>query len=668
MNFVLFCFYCFLVSGASNTSRKTNRKKANSPSKSSDTASAAVDTLSSYEKFQALVQKAIDRELHTDFSSPNLKCERLTETEKKIYETYIAYPGRFQWSYTLQMCCQQNALFGSVKLSVQELLPIGLSRILKAEGVNINKLLENDRVKADWSRLPDNVALVYSGILKKKVILEKANFLPSLMWLFFSYYDSFPNSRTIMSEVCPEEVLIRQRKVQKKARVPSNTLKRKTLKKVDGDEEDINEAKSSYELVDHPVSAASVPENMVDQKALTRLSRKNKSKVIKGINVDQKFKDLVQEAINKKLPERFLTAPEFTKDEKMEKLIFNINENCSQANYPWSDTFREVCLELQIFSTKPINVGRLILIGLSRILKAEGVDISDLFKAQPANVDWTREVKNVETVYSAIMGTKVNIEKDNMLPSLTWLFVRYHQEYSEKRDILLTVCSEENRLPHKKRSKRKRQEKDNSETEWEEDIGKAEVGDKEPAAKRKKTNRTSGTNHQIVHEPFPQFVHGYTNNSSFISYQAQNEEQIQHNSDDKEVEGAQHSEYNMDEVPTDAMNYDSYFQLPSIVIPKATYPPNYDYDNNYGPQFNGVPSYSASSITNIINPSSTLTFATAPQYPLVHMPIPVVPSQYALRSNSQQPNFAMPPYSDLYYSASSNAYASSNYDQPQQHQ
>ena len=44
------------------------------------------------------------------------------------------------------------------------------------------------------------------------------------------------------------------------------------------------------------------------------------------------------------------------------------------------------------------------------------------------------------------------LNKDNFLPSLTWLFVKYHYEYPEKRSILTTPCSEEDRIPRERES------------------------------------------------------------------------------------------------------------------------------------------------------------------------------------------------------------------------
>ena len=240
----------------------------------------------------------------------------------------------------------------------------------------------------------------------------------------------------------------------------------------------------------------------------------------------QKFIDLVQEALDKDLPKLFCNEPSFSVKEKKERYIYKIFEKCPDVS-TWSHVFRKVCMDRSIFGDELNKVKEFIPVGLSRILKAEGVDISDLFEFQHAIEDWTRSPKNVSIVYSGIIRSQVNLEKDNLLPSLTWLFVRYRQAYPKKRSILLTPCSEEKQFLIKRQKpnqlKRKRQKKDFSETEEESSNSETEVAELEPIAKRQKVDDNSPANQQenIILSTMPtlipnnnlQFAHGYSNNT-----------------------------------------------------------------------------------------------------------------------------------------------------------
>ena len=111
------------------------------------------------------------------------------------------------------------------------------------------------------------------------------------------------------------------------------------------------------------------------------------------------------------------------------------------------------------------------------------------------------------------MGVNAILKRDNLLPSLTWLFVRYHQAYPENQSILLTPCPEEYQILSKKgksnQLKRKRPEEAFSETEEEESNSETEVAGEERAAKRQKLVTSSATNQQET----PLFPPGYSNNT-----------------------------------------------------------------------------------------------------------------------------------------------------------
>ena len=208
-------------------------------------------------------------------------------------------------------------------------------------------------------------------------------------------------------------------------------------------------------------------------------------------NFEGKFINLVKEALGKELPKLFSNESNFSMDEEeqiMERYIHSVYEKYFN-DLKWSYTLRKICMDLKIFGEELSQVNQFIPIGLSRILKAEGVDINQLFKNKPAINDWTRKVDNVAQVYSKILGRKVVLNKDNFLPSLAWLFVKYHYEYPGKRSILTTPCSEEDRIPRERDSN---EIKGMSVTADEEHSSDAEVvATSEPAAKRTKYDEPS---------------------------------------------------------------------------------------------------------------------------------------------------------------------------------
>ena len=115
-----------------------------------------------------------------------------------------------------------------------------------------------------------------------------------------------------------------------------------------------------------------------------------------SLKFEPKFLDLVRESFDKDLPKLFKNKPNFS--DKMERYIYDIYKNIFDKKKKWSFILRRVCVDRNIFGEKLNHVTEFIPIGLSRILKAERVDINKLFKSKPAAHLWTREVDNVAQV------------------------------------------------------------------------------------------------------------------------------------------------------------------------------------------------------------------------------------------------------------------------------
>lgn len=155
-------------------------------------------------------------------------------------------------------------------------------------------------------------------------------------------------------------------------------------------------------------------------------------------------------AIDSKLHEAF-SAPNFSHRAQtpLVQFIQQVRVKYDTTADPWSLTFQWICSK-KIFETSK-SVCDFILLGLARIFKAEGIDINDVFPDGLAMSDEERTT-SVSLVYSTILGGNVELDKDNVMPSLTWLFLNYEEMLAHDgiKRALLKKCPEELQFLQKK--------------------------------------------------------------------------------------------------------------------------------------------------------------------------------------------------------------------------
>ena len=147
------------------------------------------------------------------------------------------------WGRVLIAFCQK--IFGPNSFTIEQLIPVALSRILKAEGSNVSSMLPAP--DAGWYKKSTNISQILSNILNisKKVEVKKK--LPCLLWLILRYHEKFSDKRKALLNECEEEQIWKG-DLKEKEPQPSATLKRKIVEILDIEEEDERRRKIDSEF------------------------------------------------------------------------------------------------------------------------------------------------------------------------------------------------------------------------------------------------------------------------------------------------------------------------------------------------------------------------------------------------------------------------------------
>ena len=148
MNFpyLLSCFCgCFLVGVSCASNDKLLKPTYVSPIPVLTTEVQSRNGFNFRQEFRDLVQEAISKDLHKLFSAPSEKRSKMLPLERYIFKEFEGrLKGPAQWSYILRNSCNGKLIFGMQFTKVDEVIIIGIKRILKAEGVNFDKLFPVD--------------------------------------------------------------------------------------------------------------------------------------------------------------------------------------------------------------------------------------------------------------------------------------------------------------------------------------------------------------------------------------------------------------------------------------------------------------------------------------------------------------------------------------------
>ena len=211
-------------------------------------------------EFKKLVQEAYDQRLD-DIVSKTIPSRELTAVEESICKKFICYQRRhrnFPWGLVLQGECRERNIFGSEYVNLEQLIPIALSRILKAEGADINELLSRSGMpNAKWYTSNTNISLIFSQILGKTVKVDLYQMVPCIIWLTLNYHEKFSHKRGILLKECEEE-LIAQR-IGKEDPDTSSNLKRKIDSITNNEEYEAKKAKKEINIPYVPVSTMTPP-------------------------------------------------------------------------------------------------------------------------------------------------------------------------------------------------------------------------------------------------------------------------------------------------------------------------------------------------------------------------------------------------------------------------
>ena len=357
----------------------------------------ANEKVESRPNFKELVQKALDRQLHIEFAKKSSEISTSGPTDEIILNSYSTFKRTInEWSKTLRNVCRIECIFGGENLLLRELIDVGFSRILKAEGVNVS----SDIFSGKFVLPGDKISRVYSKVLNTHVDPKDSdNLISSLAWLFLEYSRIYPEKKAM--------------------------------------------------LLEEPVKGLSVQAHDMDLEDKNQKRRKigSPAKEFKRFEFRPEFKKLVQEVIDKKLSNLVsLSTPalELTLMEEGIVKKFRLNQT-KRTPLPWGIVLVEECRERNIFGREPINVEQLIPIALSRILKAEGADINEMLSGT-TRVSWNDSSANVSQIFSKIMDLPVIIDFYQMSSTVLWLILKYHEMFPDKRVILLNVCEEELKL------------------------------------------------------------------------------------------------------------------------------------------------------------------------------------------------------------------------------
>ena len=368
--FVLFS--CFCLFPASATQASTTVKHA--------AASSAPKAIEFRPVFKELVQKALDRKLPQKFTSDSFDISKYGTTEQIIHKVYLVveqYPS--VWSKIVRMVCRKQGIFGIQDRPLHELIPVGLSRILMAEGVDIRDILTRKSLSPTGM-----INEVFFKVLNKAVSCQEDTLLSSVAWLFLRYYRMFPEKKAILGEENEENSSIRVR-------------------------EDTKAENSDEEFEFRPQFKKLVQEAL-----------------------NKRLNNLVS-----------MSAPARELNEMEQGILKKFPLYHSKSNpWPWVTILGEECRERNIFGPYLIKYEQLIPIALSRILNAEGADINDLMFGR-RNASWDNSSKSVSHIFSKILNKHMNVDSYQIQSSVLWLVLRYHETFQDKHELMLEDCREE---------------------------------------------------------------------------------------------------------------------------------------------------------------------------------------------------------------------------------
>ena len=409
-------------------------------------------------EFLTLVQEAFERKLD-DVVGPTALSLELTPMGVSIREKYFLLKSKDSlspWGRLLKTECRKWKIFGSKSLKVNEIIPVALSRILKAEGVDINELIYPLVPIKEWAQNNSNVNNVFSKILSRTVFLKDDEIIPSVLRLIMRYKETFPDKSEILFTKCEEE-----RKLMgdsnESEQLPSVVSKRTIPDAVDNENTDYrrrkvdsnNNSNSSYDVMDLTSDVMDLTSGVVD---LTSDVMDLTSNVVDLTNTEEptiptpkifefrpEFKKIVQTALNCRL--HILVTKNSLKistSKPTDQTIYEAYLKFKTRDDAWSRTIEMACKEQSIFGGKVMLVNKLVDIGLTRILKAEGVDIRDIISEDSLSYD-----NKISQVFSKVLDTSVATSKDNLISSATWLFLEYSRSFPEKKVTLWGGQAEE---------------------------------------------------------------------------------------------------------------------------------------------------------------------------------------------------------------------------------
>ena len=145
------------------------------------------------------------------------------------------------------------------------------------------------------------------------------------------------------------------------------------------------------------------------------------------IVVPESFKNLVKDCLKHNLKGRIENkVPDLSDLEKEVSQIYY-----SEAVRDWTWTFEGI-QRRRIFGKTTFKHSDLAIIGIARILNAEGIDFSKFhgWRSLP-----TPEAlrKDLSDIFSKILGCQVSFDDEDMYPKLTWMFLRYHEQSRKKK-------------------------------------------------------------------------------------------------------------------------------------------------------------------------------------------------------------------------------------------
>ena len=98
------------------------------------------------------------------------------------------------WNKTIEKVCQEQGIFGDKVMFVDELVDVGLFRILMAEGVDIKDIISGCNLSNQ-----DKISQVFSKVLGKAVEpTANDKLISSATWLFLEYFRKFQEKKAIL--------------------------------------------------------------------------------------------------------------------------------------------------------------------------------------------------------------------------------------------------------------------------------------------------------------------------------------------------------------------------------------------------------------------------------------------------------------------------------------